>query len=194
MRTVQEMIFSELTGEMEHCTMYPTLVSDQMERRQTMNDYGNMVTELVPIVICDGIPDVDLLGMFQWGVQDGKPVPLALLMDDGEEVPNRNKRKNRKILQGCRAMPIQAEEKFLKGVGRRSRKDHNAKKRTKTIQAERVEKMRLKFENVSDLELHRIPETSEEVEEIVRSEPKFVLGLMKLLEEMQDEGLRSEGK
>lgn len=193
MRTVNEMVFSELTGEMEHCTMYPTLVSDQMERRQTMNDYGNMVTELVPIVICDGIPDVDLLGMFQWGVQDGKPVPLALLMDDGEEIPNRNKRKNRKILQGCRAMPIQAEEKFLKGVGRRSRKDHNAKKRAKTTHEQRVQKLIDQFANVSDVELHQIPETDEEVADIVRNEPKFVLGLMKLLDRMQDDELKESG-
>jgi hypothetical protein len=158
---------SDLTGKLEQCSICPELRSDDGQ------------------LICDGIADVDVMDMFDWGVdKSGRIAPIDLL-----SVDRSHRKDTRQLVDGARPMVQQAQQKMLKSWARKSHK-----KQKDTDHKDRYKELIQKFANVSMAEMHRIPETSEDVAEIVQQEPRFVLGLMKLLDKMQDDELKENGE
>lgn len=80
---------SQFTGNMEDATISPALYSEyEFQTEQYQNDEGHTKTRKVPRLIADGIADIDLCAMFDWGYDEyGRPAPMPLINHiDGEPV------------------------------------------------------------------------------------------------------------
>lgn len=79
---------SEFTGNMEDATISPALYSEyEFQTEQYQNDEGHTKTRKVPRLIADGIADIDLCSMFDWGYDEyGRPAPTPLLPEGSKKI------------------------------------------------------------------------------------------------------------
>lgn len=169
MRTINRAL-SELTGCIEAATVIPTLVSEVLQDERTVEtDEGFSRKQKIPAVLCDGIADVDLMMMHEFGVDsDGRVMPLELLATDDTSVYDK------KYVAGSRRMVEQAQMQLLRAWCGEKRKA-NGKFREELL-AKHKERIRANEKN-----WQKRPETPEDIQEIVENDQQFVLGLIKMM-------------
>lgn len=149
------LVVSEITGNPSQATVCPELRS-----------------EVDGKLICDGIADVDLLNMHEFGEINGIPCPIELLQEDGTPYV-------KPLIPGAKKFKPNVQERMLvrveRGWNRQSLKKHRAK-----LLAEHTARIQANEENWA-----KKPQTDEEVLELVREEPEFVHRILKLMTKMQ---------
>lgn len=145
----------------------PFAYSELTKKTEVCTICPELRSEIDGKVIVDGTPDCDLLAMHEFGFcpKDGM-LPASLIVDrNGHAKPG--------------TVVLQASDKFCKKIARRLhvKVDENRETEIKIQTAKRIR------ENES--EWNKVP-TDDEVEQLIKDEPGFIIGLMRLLAKLEE--------